>query len=42
MLEQYPGQIDFALGGLVGILLAEIQKAFGDEETPPNYKSMLL
>ena len=42
LLETFPGQMDFALGGVVGILLAEIQKAFGDNVTPPNYKSMLL
>ena len=41
LLETYPGMINDTLPNLVGILLAELKKAF-DEETPPNYRSMLL
>ena len=41
ILEQFPGRINDTLPNLVAIMLAELKKAF-DEETPPNYRSMLL
>ena len=41
LLENLPGQIDFALPQLVGMLLAENKVAF-ENETPPNFRSMVL
>ena len=42
LLETYPGMINDTLPSLVGILLAELKKAFDEEHTPSNYRSMLL
>ena len=42
ILEQFPGRINDTLPNLVAIMLAELKKAFDEETTPPNYRSMLL
>ena len=42
VLENLPGQIDFALPKLVGMLLAENKVAFETVDTPPNFRSMVL
>ena len=42
ILEQFPGRINDTLPNLVAIMLAELKKAFDEESTPPNYRSMLL